>query len=648
MDGTREMSKAVVFAGLTTIAAFAPLLFVGGFVGNFMGLIPTIIISVLILSLIESFYILPAHLNSAMVRNQAPFWKRIESKRGHIDRVLNWFIENTYIGTLRWAQENRYLTLAIAIAVLFISIGVVAGGYIGFTFMPDVDADEVTVGLEMPPGTPFAETQRIAQNILNEAFELVEEYDEDRADGESNLRSTFTLYGAQIVEGGPHGTTMNFATNLAQIFFQLDEIEKRTVRTPDFAEAWRARVGEIPGVESLQFRADLIMGGADMEVQIAHDNFTVLSAATEDLKREIASFNGTSEVSDSHKDGKRELQLSLKPEAQTLGITETDLAMQVRGAFFGSEAMRIQRGKDEVKVMVRYPADDRRNIASIENMRIRTPQGMEIPFSQAAYVEEGRGYSTISRTDRRRVVNVSCNIDSDITSADEILGRIRADVMPRMMADYPGLSFDLEGQSREQQESMASILRAFGVGILLIYALLAIPFRSFMQPFIVMSAIPFGIIGAILGHMLLGYKLSLLSMFGIVALNGVVVNSSLVMIDFINKIRERDASTSVYDAVFEAGRRRFRPIVMTATTTFFGLMPMILETSIQARFLIPMAISLGFGVLFATGITLVLIPVLYLILEDVRGLLGIKAAVEDEGEGPVRVEDVQPELQVLS
>jgi multidrug efflux pump subunit AcrB len=648
VDGTREMTKAVVFAGLTTIAAFAPLLFVGGFFGSFMGVIPTIIISVLVLSLIESFFILPSHLNGRMVKSEAKIWGRIESKRSHVDRGVNWVIEKTYMGTLRWAQENRYLTVAIAISMLLIVIGLVGGGYVGFTFISDVDADEVTVMLEMPPGTPFEETKRVAESVLAVAFDLIEETDVDREDGESNLNSTFTLYGAQISDDGPHGTSMNVGSNRAQIFFQLDPVEERTVRTPVFAEEWRKRVGELPGVESLTFRADIMQGGADMEIQLAHENYDVLLTAIDRLKAEINAYPGTSEVNDSHTDGKRELRLRLKPEAQTLGLTETDLAMQVRGAFYGSEAMRVQRGKDEVKVMVRYPEEDRRNIASIENMRIRTPMGQEIPFSQAAYVEEGRGFSSIGRSDRRRVVNITSSIDSDVTSADEILARVSNDIMPQMLADYPGLSFDLEGQSRQERESMMDLMGAFAVGILMIYALLAIPFRSFMQPLIVMSAIPFGIVGAVIGHILLGYPLSMISMFGIVALNGVVVNSSLVMIDFINKIRERDTSASVYDAVMEAGSRRFRPIVMTATTTFFGLMPMILETSIQARFLIPMAISLGFGVLFSTGITLVLVPVLYLILEDFKRFFGIKSAVEGEGEGPVKAEDIQPELQTVS
>ncbi|MBS1262233.1 MAG: Multidrug resistance protein MdtB [Calditrichaeota bacterium] len=618
VNGTRQVTKAVVFAGLTTIAAFAPLLFVGGFMGKFMGVIPTIVISVLVLSLVESFFILPSHLNGRLVKSESPLWAKIEARRGKIDRVIQWFIEHTYVGTLNWARKNRYLTVAIATALLLMTIGLLAGGYIRLTFMSEVDADEVAVTLTMPPGTPFDETARISEQIRAVGMSTVEQFDRDRAPGESNLRHTFTLYGAQLASGGPEGNTMITGSNLAQIYFQLDGADVRTVRTPVFAEQWRKRVGEIPGVEKLNFRSDLVRATSDMEIQLSHDDFSMLLAAADRLKQEIAAFEGTSEVSDSHVEGKRELRLKLRPEAHTLGITETDLAMQVRGAFYGAEAMRIQRGKNEVKVMVRYPERDRRTLAGIEKMRIRTRSGREIPFEQAAYVEQGRGFSTINRTDRRRVVNVMADVDKQATSVDEIMAALQDRVLPRLMTEYPGLSYDLEGRSRDQREAMQDLIGAFLVGLMLIYALLAIPFRSFLQPFIVMSAIPFGIVGAVLGHLALGYAMSMISLFGIVALNGVVVNSSLVMIHFIN--RRRDAGDDVGDAVMAAGKRRFRPIVMTATTTFFGLMPIIIETSIQARFLIPMAISLGFGVLFATAITLVLVPAQYLILEDIRRL----------------------------
>ncbi|HEX04454.1 MAG TPA: efflux RND transporter permease subunit, partial [Bacteroidetes bacterium] len=333
VDGTREMTKAVVFAGLTTIAAFAPLLFVGGFFGKMMGVIPIIVISVLILSLMESFFVLPAHLNGGVVKSKARIWDRIERKRSLFDRIIFWFIDNTYMKTLLWAQENRYLTVAISIAILLITIGVIGGGYIGFVFITDVDADQVTVSLKMPPGTPFDETKRVAESVLAVAVDLVKEYDKDREDGESNLKNTFTLYGAQITDDGPHGTSTTTASNLAQIYFQLDDIDERTVRTPVFAEAWREAVGEIPGVESLTFRSDIMQNSADMEIQLAHEDFDVLLAAVDELKQQIAAYPGTNEVSDSHTEGKEELRLTLKPEAQTLGITETDLAMQVRGAF---------------------------------------------------------------------------------------------------------------------------------------------------------------------------------------------------------------------------------------------------------------------------------------------------------------------------
>ncbi|MBZ0264281.1 efflux RND transporter permease subunit, partial [bacterium] len=305
---------------------------------------------------------------------------------------------------------------------------------------------------------------------------------------------------------------------------------------------------------------------------------------------------------------------------------QTDLAAQVRGAFFGAEAMRIQRGKNEVKVMVRYPESSRTSVADVENLRIRTPQGIEIPLYRAAYVEESRGYSEVRRTDRERVINVTAKVDNRATTPDDIIANLEAGILPQLLSDYPGLSYDLEGQSRDQMESMSSLFKGFIIAQLIIFALLAILFRSYTQPLVVMSAVPFGIVGAVIGHLVLGYNLSLISMFGIVALGGVVVNDSLVMIDFINMNRRN--GVGLRESVLESGVRRFRPIIMTSLTTFFGLVPIMLETSIQAKFLIPMAISLGFGVLFATAITLVLIPAFYLVLEDIHDLFGSKSYVE--------------------
>ncbi|MDP8208730.1 MAG: efflux RND transporter permease subunit [Candidatus Electryonea clarkiae] len=621
VDGAREMTKAVTFAGLTTIAAFGPLLFVGGFVGKFMGVVPKIVIVVLLISLIESLFILPSHLSGRFVQTRSRFWSSLESRRSVIDRFVNWLINKTYKNSLVWATNNRYISLSIAVAVLLITIGVFGAGFIKFTFMPEIDADEISVSLMMPPGTPYEETRVHAKRIHAIGEELILASDSNRTDGGSNKEHIFTLIGQQLAgrSGAPHGgSTANFSSNVAQIHLMLDGPETRTVNTAEFATLWRDKVGDIPGVERLTFRSDLMRGGADLEVQLSHSDYGILLEAVERLKGAISLYAGAHEVSDSHSEGKKELKLRLKPDAGSLGITERDLAVQVRSAFFGAEAMRIQRGQNEVKVMVRYPEEDRRSLATIEDMHLRSQSGLEVPFQQAAYVDKGRGYSTITRADRKRVVTVTSKLDKKIANAEEILTDLKEGTLKTLLSDYPGLTYDLEGRSRDQRESMQNIMKAFGFGLFLIFALLAIPFRSFTQPIVVMSAIPFGIVGAVIGHLLLGYNISMISLWGIVALNGVVVNSSLVMIDFINRGREN--GMSIKEAVMDSGVRRFRPIIMTSLTTFFGLSPMILETSIQAKFLVPMAVSLGFGVLFSTGITLVLVPALYLILEDIKSL----------------------------
>ena len=627
ISGAREMSLAVSFAALTTIAVFGPLLLVGGFVGNFLGQIPKIVITVLAISLVESLFILPSHLSGGLVRSRARIWERIERQRSRFDRLVRWLIDETYVGTLAWAKRNRYLTLALALLVLLTAVGIVGSGLIKFVFFPRVEADEVVATLVMPPGTPFEVTRGHAERIESLGMKIVQETDATRTDDGSNLKHVFTLLGQQLVTRGHSSTGSTFASNLAQVRILLDAPGKRTITSGEFADRWRKAVGSVPGAERLSFRSDLVRSGGDIEIELSHANYDILLTAVDRLKEAMSSYAGTREVSDTHSEGKRELKLRLRPEAATLGIRERDLAVQVRSAFYGAEALRIQRGQNEVKVMVRYPEADRRTMATIDRMRLRTASGLEVPFRQAAFIEEGRGYSTISRSDRRRVVTVTVLLDKDVGNPDEMLADLRQGVLRELTTDHPGLSYDLGGPSRDQRESMLDLRRAFLFGLLLIFAVLAVPFRSFVQPLVVMSAIPFGIVGAILGHLLLGYNLSMISAFGIIALTGVVVNASLVMIDFIN--RARRAGVPVDEAVKQAGMRRFRPIVMTAITTFVGLAPMIVETSIQARFLIPMAISLGFGVLFSTGVTLILVPTLYMILEDVMRLFRGKSSASD-------------------
>ena len=375
----------------------------------------------------------------------------------------------------------------------------------------------------------------------------------------------------------------------------------------------------------LSFSADLFQPGMPIQIQLASPHTDQLILAASELKHELAAYPGIIDITDSFREGKVELQLDMTDEARSLGLSLDHLARQVRQGFYGAEVMRLQRGRDEVKVMVRYPMAERTSLHHLETMKIRTPDGSEAPFDRVATVQSGRGFASIDRSRRQRVISVFGDVDESAANAAEILRDLEARVLPDLLARHPGLSYDLEGQEQERQESMQSLMRGYMMALFVIYALLAMLFRSYLQPLIVMSAIPFGIVGAVWGHVLMGWDLTLLSLFGIVALSGVVVNASLLMIDLIN--RERRAGLPVEQAVVEGGVRRFRPILLTATTTFLGLTPLLMETSLQAQFLIPMAISLGFGVLFSTGITLLLVPVSYSLLISGKRFFGMKDEV---------------------
>ena len=431
-----------------------------------------------------------------------------------------------------------------------------------------------------------------------------------RADGQSALLHSAVLVGGILDDDVENGE----GSNLAQVTFFLAPSGRRGFSALDFANAWRDRVTHLAGVDRVEFSAETEDAEPDIAIELAHPDFGALTAATERLKRALASYVGVSEVVDSHTEGKRELRLRLRAEAGALGITETDLAVQVRSAFYGAEALRITRGHSELKVMVRYPDAVRRTLSATDGIMLRTPDGHEIPFREAAHVEEGRGFSEIVRTDRRRVISVSAMVDESLGNTNEILRGVTNGELRTLLEQYQGLSYALEGETREEQEAVNELAVALGGGLLAIYSLLAVAFRSYLHPFIIMSAIPFGIVGALVGHLPFGLPISLLSLFGIVAMAGVAVNDSLVLIDCTNQLRA--AGRSAFEAAAEAARRRFRPVVITSLTTFCGLMPIALEQSEPAQFLIPLAVSLAFGVLASTPITLVLVPSLYLIVED--------------------------------
>lgn len=631
IDGATEVAQPVIFAILTSVAAFLPLLFTAGIMGKFIMVIPMIVIAILLVSLIECLFILPAHLAiGRRLDTPTGLLGALDKVRRNFGNWLQKFISGPYRRLLEFCLDYRYISVAVAIGILLVAgVGLVGGGIVKFRFMPEVDGDVIQVSLQLTPGTPVDVTMQVQERIVAAGLAVIAEFDQDLPAGTSLMRHIYADVGTATADKGPAGSFSSAGGNLANISMFLIPSERRNVLATEIANRWREQVGSIAGVETLSFTSSLIHLGANIDIQLAHKDFATLDEAAERLKAVIANYPGVGDITDNYTLGKREVKVRLKAEARTLGLTEEELGRQLRGAFYGAEALRLQRGRNEVKVIARYPEENRRHSWDFETMRIRVPGG-EIPLSQAATLEESRGFSKINRTDRKRVVNVTAAVDAQIANVEETLAEIKAKDLPRLMVDYPGLSYDMEGEDKNRRESMESIVQGFKLVLIVIFALLAIPFRSYSQPLLIMAAIPFGIIGAILGHLLMGFDLSILSMFGIVALTGVVINDSLLLIDYIN--RRLRLGSPLRDAILEAGQRRFRPILLTSLTTFFGLMPMILETSVQAKFLVPMAISLAFGILFATGITLLLIPAFYLVLEDARRLLGLS---------PVKAADVE-------
>jgi multidrug efflux pump subunit AcrB len=613
--GALEVGRPVIFAVLTTVAAFYPLLLGSGVMGKLIRNIPTVVILVLLGSLVECLLILPAHLVSSKHRAK----RSIEEKR--TARWLKWFISRPYSWAVNFCVRWRYATVALGVAILLVTVGIWQAGWIKFTLFPKVESDFLRCSLTMPAGTPVERTAEIAGLLEQAGKEVLAEADEKRPqNAPSLLKGIITRVGRHGRGSGPMASGPQSGSHLAQITIELLEGEKRNVTATELGNLWRQKVGIVPDAEAITYQSVLFSAGNAVEVHMSLDDHDLLEAAAEELQAELTTYPGVFDVSDSFLPGKDEMQLKLKLAARSLGLTLDDLAKQVRHAFYGAEALRLQRDQDEVKVMVRYPESKRKSLGSVEDMYIRTPDGSEVPFNQVAEVKMEEGYAAIERAQRFRVIKVTADVDETITNANEVRVDLESRVMPKLKLRYPGLRYTMEGEGKEQKESLDDIISGFVIALFLIYALLAIPFKSFSQPFVVMSAIPFGIVGAVFGHLLMGLNLSLLSLFGIVGLTGVVVNDSLVLVHATNRIRREGAS--VHDAITQGGALRFRAVILTSLTTFAGLTPMILERSLQAQFLIPMAVSLGFGVLFATFITLLLVPCGYVILDDLQNLVG--------------------------
>ena len=616
IEGTQEIATPVVFAVLTTVAAFMPLMFVPGMMGKIFKVIPLIVIPCLLFSLVESLNILPAHLSGLKKRRPGP-WRRFQ---GIFSNGLKRFIQSIYKPSLEVCLRWRYVTAAAGISTLILTVGMVLGGWASFQFFPSVEADFMTASVTMPQGTPAQVTSDVVRRLEAGAEQMRQELLVE--EGTDYYRQVFASVGDQPMASrqGPMGPIVSSAaSHLGEVTIELASAEARAFTSEALGNRWRETTGPIPEAVEVNFSASAMNPGEDVNVMFSGPDIDELRAAADDVKRQLRGYAGVYGITDSFRQGKPQMQLGIKPAAETLGLSLQDLGKQVRQAFYGEEAQRIQRGRDDIRVMVRYPADQRRSLGNLEDMRIRTPDGAEVPFDQVAVVEPGRGFASIQRVDRNRAVNVIASVDDTIASSGDVVAALQTEILPGVLARYPGIHYTLEGMQAEQQDAVGGLQTGFAVAVLAIFALLAIPLRSYVQPLIIMSAIPFGVVGAVWGHILMGLDISLMSMFGLVALAGVVVNDSLIMVVFINKRRAEHADLET--AVREAGVGRFRPILLTSLTTFFGLVPLMLEQSFHAAFLVPMAVSLAFGVLFATFITLVLVPTSYLILDDIgRGL----------------------------
>jgi len=638
VDGAREVAVPVVFAVLTSAAAFLPMLFVPGMMGKIFRVVPLVIIPCLLISLVESFGILPAHLAHRRLRPPGPAgpWDRV---RGAVAGSLRWLMRTGYQPLLDAALRWRYLTVAIGVSLLIVTAGMFGGGWIRFLFFPQADAGIVTASVTMPQGTAVDVTAAAVAQLERGAERLRAEL--LAATGVDQVQHVATTIGDQPMAArsqGPLFPRDMAAPHVGEATIELTPAEQRLLSSEEIGARWRESTGPVAEAVEVRYVTSLITAGQDVDVQLAGPDLDSLRAAASEVRAALAGYAGVYAITDSFRAGTAEMQLGIRPAAETLGLTLRDLGRQVRQAFYGEEAQRIQRGRDDVRVMVRYPREQRRSLGDMENMRIRTLAGGEVPFSHVARVEPRRGFASITRVDRNRAVNVTASVDPAISSSGAVIADLRARILPGVVDRHPGLFFTFEGIEGEQEETVEGLGQGFVLALLLIFTLLAVPLRSYVQPLIIMSAIPFGLIGAVWGHVVTGLDVTLLSLFGLVALTGVVVNDSLVMVDFINERRKH--LPDLHAAVRAAGAERFRPILLTSVTTFAGLTPLMWETGFQAQFLVPMAVSLAFGVLFATFITLLLVPTLYLILDDAASVPWTTAArlLKHRGSGRSRVE----------
>ena len=606
LEGVYRVAVPATFGVLTTMAAFIPILMIGGFFGAFFNAIGVIVMLCLLFSLLESKLILPAHLAHMEVRHyEKDTTNRFIRFQRFFSEGLHRFVDNVYAPFLERCLERRYLALSVFVSMLIVSIGLLVGGVLRYVPFPDVSADFIRVDLEMNEGTPDHRTHDALRRVGEALMAIDREVSQEHGAESGKVVASILSFAR-----GPVG---------GEIVVELVKDDVAIIDYNEVKRRWFESAGNIPGVKQLSFEniGGGFGGGPAIALRLIGPNVETVARAARELERRIKAYEGVYDVRNSFERGRQEIKLNIKPEAEALGLTLQDLASQVRAGFYGAEVQRVQRGQDEVKVMVRFPEDERDSVGYLNNMRIKTPAGGRVPFYSVAEVELTESPSFIRRFDRERSVLVSAEVDTEKHEPQKILGDIMKKELPEIFAQFPGVRSRLSGASQLAEEVVQDLIKGAALALFLIYALMAIPLRSYSQPLIIMSVIPFGAIGALAGHWILGIPVSMTSFFGIIALSGVVVNDSLILVDFVNK--EREAGVPLAHAVRDAARIRFRPILLTSLTTFLGLVPITLfEHSLQAQAVVPMAASLAFGIVFATIITLVLIPALYLILDDFK------------------------------
>ena len=611
--GAIRIARPVVFAVLTTVVAFAPLLFIEGTLGRLLIDLPLVVITVLLLSLVEALFILPMHLShdDASIRTTNRFRGRINETRAQIDIALQKFISGPLTRGVRFSILNPGVIMSGALASILICFGLIGGGRLPFSFLPSIQGETVVANLQMPPGTSVERTLEVIQEIETSVLRAGDRMAMDLpSEHPSPIQNLYSVVGGGGGGGGPGqtDTPRSSSSSRSSLTVELPNPEVSAFTPLAFETAWRAELPELSGVRSFTITSDFFRVAEAIQVQLASGDEQALKAASADVARELAQFSGVFDILTDDDRGEQEFQIDLRPDARTLSITLEDLANQVRGAFFGAEVQRLQRDGEEMPVYIRLPESERDAVAALLVFRVSTPGGARAPLDQVATISLGSTPTSITRREGERIVSVTADADESVVTTDEVNRQLERVVLPMLSERHPGVSFGLSGERAEQDDTFASLGRGFMLALLGIFALLAIPLNSYIQPLVIMSAIPFGIIGALIGHAIIGVPVGLFSLFGIIGLTGVVVNDTLVFMDFVNA--EKDRGLVLEDALLNAARQRFRPIFLTSLTTFLGISPLIFERSIQAQFLAPTAVSLGFGILFATLLIMVVVPAL--------------------------------------